>query len=59
MNDFDLTDFPLQKQFEFYKVSGLINEINNIDSAKEIAKQYLYLYMATQATVGKLANWKV
>lgn len=57
MKEYDLTDFSLQKQFEFHKVCKLIEEIDNLEDAKNVAKDFLHLYMNTQVAVAKLAVW--
>lgn len=57
MNQYDITDFSLQKQFEFHKVCTLIDDIQDLSEAKKVAKDFLHLYMNTQTAVSKLAMW--
>lgn len=57
MNQYDITDFSLQKQFEFHKVCTLIDNIQDLSEAKKVAKDFLHLYMNTQTAVSKLAMW--
>ena len=59
MDQYDISDFSLQKQFEFHKVCKLIEEIDNLEDARKVAKDFLHLYMNTQTAVGKLAFWNV
>ena len=57
MEEYDLSEFTLQKQFEFHKVSKMIDELNNVEDLKKVAKDFLHLYMNTQTAVSKLAFW--
>ena len=59
MEQYDISDFTLQKQFEFHKVCKLIEEIDNLDDAKKVAKDFLHLYMNTQTAISKLAFWDI
>lgn len=59
MEQYDLTDFSLQKQFEFHKICKLIDEIENIEESKKVAKDFLHLYMNTQTAISKLAVWDI
>lgn len=57
MEEYDLKDFSLQKQFEFHKVCNMIDEIENLEDSKRVAKDFLHLYFSTQVAMVKLAAW--
>jgi len=54
-NFYNISDFSLQKQFEFHKLIKLIDGLNHKE-AQEIAKKFLFLYMATQTAVINLSS---
>lgn len=57
MDDYDLKDFSLQKQFEFHKMCSIIDDVDDIEDLKKASKNFLYLYFSTQVAAIKLAEW--
>jgi hypothetical protein len=53
-NSYNISDFSLQKQFEFHKLIKLIDGLNYKES-QEMAKKFLFLYMATQTAITNLS----
>jgi hypothetical protein len=48
----------LSKSFEYFKVASEIDNIDNIDDAKKIAKCYYKLYLKQQEVVAQLITSK-
>lgn len=55
MNPNDIKLSSINKQFEYEKYSRIIDEMS-ADSAKDIAKSYLKLYLKQQETILMLPN---
>lgn len=46
----------LSKSFEYYKYAAEIDNINDIDDLKNIAKSYYKLYLKQQEVIASLAK---
>ncbi len=46
----------LSKSFEYYKYASEIDNINDIDDLKNIAKSYYKLYLKQQEVIASLAK---
>jgi len=46
----------LSKSFEYYKYASEIDNINDIDELKNIAKSYYKLYLKQQEVIASLAK---
>lgn len=57
MNDIDISSLPIEKQFEFHKISNQIDGCDDINEIKKMLRQTLFLYLGTRATVSKLAKF--
>ncbi len=56
MND-DISDLPLNKQFEYIKLCRDIDTLDNVKELRDLSKKFLLLYINTQYVAGKLADW--
>ena len=57
MDNIDISSLPMEKQFEFHKISNQIDGCNDIDEIKKMLKQTLFLYLGTRATISQLAKF--
>ena len=57
MDNIDISSLPMEKQFEFHKISNQIDGCNDIDEIKKKLKQTLFLYLGTRATISQLAKF--
>ncbi len=48
----------LSKSFEYFKVASEIDNLSNIEDAKNIAKCYYKLYLKQQEVVSQLITFK-
>lgn len=53
MNPEDLKLEDLSKNFEYFKMASEIDNINDIDQLKDIAKCYFKLYLKQQEVISK------
>jgi hypothetical protein len=54
MNPDEIVLEDLNKSFEYFKACSEIDNIDNIDQAKNIAKCYFKLYLKQQEVISKL-----
>jgi hypothetical protein len=58
MNPDDIELDNLSKSFEYFKVASEIDNLENIEDAKNIAKCYYKLYLKQQEVVSQLITSK-